>query len=336
MKSLQIKPPLKAIGLMSGGLDSSLAVKIIKDLNIDVYAIHFVLPWHQKPNPSVVSIAEQLQIPLEIFYFKEEFLDLVKAPKYGYGKAINPCMDCHAYQLKKAKDYMTKIGAEFVFTGEVLGQRPMSQLTHSLKKVEEESSLTGFLLRPLSAKLLPPTLIEQQGKVDREKLFGFSGRGRSELLALGRQLGIANYIPTGGGCLLADKNFANRLRDAFEHGYKNLNEIISLSAGRHFRLSPHHKIIVGRDDEENIKLIECVDANDLIFQFKENPGPAVILKGENPSEDMLSLAASIVKRYSKFQNSNAEVFYWPKNNPALLKTITAASITDQELQAKKI
>ncbi|MFA6379242.1 MAG: hypothetical protein WCX16_05640 [Candidatus Omnitrophota bacterium] len=336
MNEIEKKLSCKAVGLLSGGLDSALAARIIKDLSVDVYGIHFVLPWHTKPNPSVVSIANQLQIPLEIYYFGEEFLDLVKAPKYGYGKAMNPCTDCHAYQFKKAKDYMIKIGADFIFTGEVLGQRPMSQLTHSLKQVEDESGLAGLLLRPLSAKFLEPTIVEQQGKVDREKLFGFSGRGRSELLELGRQFGITNFIPAGGGCLLADKNFANRLRDVFEHGYENLNEIISLSAGRHFRLSPHHKVIVGRDDDENKKIIQWADEEDLIFQFKEYPGPAVVLKGKNPDADMLSLAASIVKRYSKFKDSDVEISYWPKNNPALLRTIAAELLNDKELQIKKI
>ncbi len=336
MEDTQIKPHLKAIGLMSGGLDSSLAVKIIKDLNVDVYGIHFVLPWHLKPNPLVVAMAAQLQVPLKIFHFGEEFLNLVKTPKYGYGKAINPCMDCHAYQLKKAKDYMLQIGAEFIFTGEVLGQRPMSQLTHSLKKVEMESDLKGLLLRPLSAKHLPLTRVEEQGKIDREKLFDFSGRGRSGLLGLGRQYGLTHFIPTGGGCLLADKNFANRLRDLFQHGYANLNEVVLLTVGRHFRLSPQHKMIVGRDDAENTKLIDCASDNDLIFQMPNDMGPVVILTGKDPSAQMRSLAASAIRRYSKFRYTGIELTYWPKNNPTALTTITAEPIAENDLQAKKI
>jgi len=268
---------------------------------VDVHGIHFVLPWHIKPNPSVISIAQQLSIPLEVFYFGEEFLDLIKAPKYGYGSALNPCTDCHAYQLKKAKDFMKKIGADFVFTGEVLGQRPMSQQRHHLEKIEKECGLIGLLLRPLSAKLLDPIIIEQQGRIDREKLYSFSGRSRSELLRLGQSFGIKNFIQAGGGCLLAEKIFAKRVCDVFQYGHRDLNDIVLLSLGRHFRLSPSHKVIVGRDEAENTRITEYANQEDTFFQLKDLLGPLVLLQGKDPGKEVIAMTASLVSRFSRFR-----------------------------------
>lgn len=321
---------------MSGGLDSALAVKIIKDLNVDVFGIHFVLPWHTKPNPSVVTIANQLQVPLEIFYFGEEFLSLVKAPKYGHGKAMNPCTDCHAYQLKKAKEYMIKIGAEFIFTGEVLGQRPMSQHRHQLHSIEHESGLEGQLLRPLSARLLDPIIVEQKGKLNREKLFSFSGRSRSELLKLGREFGVIDFIPTGGGCLLADQNFSKRLKDLFKYGYRNLNDIVLLSVGRHFRFSADFKVIVGRDDGENTKIFEHADQDDVFFQLKDLFGPLAVLQGKDPGQEIIYQAASLVKRFSKFRATDVDVCYWPKKGEQGTQWIRPLSIDEKLIEKIKI
>jgi len=336
MNDVVHQSPLKAVGLVSGGLDSSLAVKIIQGLGVDVYGIHFVLPWHSVPNPAVIAIAKQLQFPLEIFHFGEEFLSLVKAPKYGYGKAMNPCTDCHAYQLKKARTYMIKIGADFVFTGEVLGQRPMSQHRHQLQSIEYESGLEGQLLRPLSAKLLDPIIVERQGKIDREKLFSFSGRGRSDLLKLGKEFGIIDFIPTGGGCLLADINFSKRLKDLFQHGYKNLNEIILLSAGRHFRLSEHFKVIVGRNEEENTKISENANPDDMLFQLKDFFGPLAVLQGKDPGKEFIDQAASLVKRFSKFRDTDVDVCFWPKNDEKSIQSVRPVRINEQLMAKIKI
>lgn len=324
---------LKAVGLMSGVLDSALAAKVVQSLGGEVFGIHFVLPWYTRANDSVQKTADQIGIPLKVVRFDEDFLNLVKNPQHGYGSAMNPCVDCKIYQLRKAKAYMEEIGADFVFTGEVLGQRPMSQLTHSLKTIEMQSGLDGYLLRPLSAKLLPPTLVEQQGKIDREKLFAFSGRGRSELLALGREHGILDFIPTGGGCLLTDKNFENRLKDIFKYGFQDLNEIVLLSSGRHFRVSPAHKIIAGRDDPENAKILYYANDTDLVFRFPEHPGPTVILTGKDPDPATIATAAAIVRRFSKLRDIDCAVRFAPKGDPTQEGTVAPKPIDEKTLKA---
>lgn len=329
------KNQTKAVGLISGGLDSGLAAAIVKNLGVEVYGIHFVLPWNLHATDAK-RVADQVGIPLKIFQMSNDFLKVVRSPKYGYGSAINPCIDCKIFQLRHARKYMVEIGADFVFTGEVLGQRPMSQLTHSLKKIEIQSGLEGYLLRPLSAKNMDPTIAEKEGKIDREKLYDFSGRARSGLLELGRKFGITDFIPTGGGCLLTDKNFASRLRDIFKYGYHDANDIISLKWGRHFRFSEKFKAIVGRDDPENIKLIEHAGVDDLIFDLNDKPAPVVILKGENPPEDILFTAAFLVKKFSKFQNMDIDVRCWQKGRERDARFFRPQAIDDARLMAFKI
>lgn len=326
---------IKAVGLISGGLDSGLAAVIVKNLGIQVYGIHFVLPWNLHADDAK-RLADQVGIPLKIFQMSEDFLKVIRSPRHGYGSAINPCIDCKIFQLRHAKKYMAEIGADFVFTGEVLGQRPMSQLTHSLRKIEIESGLEGYLLRPLSAKNMDPTIAEKEGKIDREKLYDFSGRARSGLLELGRKFGITDFIPTGGGCLLTDKNFANRLRDIFKYGYRDADDIISLKWGRHFRLSDKYKAIVGRDDPENIKLIEHANVDDLIFDLGDRPAPVVILKGENPPQEVLFIAAFLVKKFSKFHNTDLDVRCWQKSREQDALFFRPPPIDDARLTALKI
>ncbi len=326
-----------AIGMISGGLDSALATRIIKDLGIEVYGIHFVLPWGCSDEPRAVQIADQLNVPLRIVQLDEKFLAILKNPRHGTGAAMNPCVDCRIYNLSQAKQYMLEIGADFIFTGEILGQRPMSQLRQSLGLVERRSGLQGRLLRPLCAKLLDPTIPEQEGKIDREKLFSFSGRSRSDLRKLAKHYGITNYIPTGGGCLLTDKNFTKRLKDSFQYGYRDLQEIIALKWGRHFRLSPNHKIIVGRDDAENQKIIKNAHLDDLVFVLSnDRPGPVAVLKGRDPSSETINIAASLVKRFSKFQNDDIAVSYWPVQDPSCDKTIQPLAVKEIDLLSLKI
>ncbi|MDD3374703.1 MAG: hypothetical protein PHY73_03140 [Candidatus Omnitrophica bacterium] len=323
---------IKTVVLISGGLDSALAAKILIDLGVDVFGIHFVLPWGCGDKPRSVNIAEQLKIPLKIIQLDEDFLDIVKKPQHGYGSAINPCVDCRIYNLKKAKKYMEEIGADFVATGEILGQRPMSQMRRSLKSVEIGSGLENRLLRPLCAKLLDPTDAEKQGKIDREKLHNFSGRSRSGLQKMGENLDIKNYTPTGGGCLLTDRNFARRIKDSFKHGYKNLDEIISLRWGRHFRINEHFKVIVGRDEFENKKLIEHAENDDFIFELKDFEGPTAILKGKNPKNKEFLIAANLVRRYSKYRtNANLVLSFWNSCEPNNIQEVQSTEISEEIL-----
>ena len=327
---------VKAVSMISGGLDSALATKILIDLGVNVYGLHFILPWGCGDKPRSVGIAEQLKIPLKIIQLNEDFLEIVKNPRHGYGSAINPCVDCRIYNLKKAKKYMKEISADFVATDEILGQRPMSQMRHSLASVEKESGLKGCLLRPLCAKLLDPTDAEKEGKIDREKLHNFSGRSRSNLQQMGRELDIKNYTPTGGGCLLTDRNFARRIKDSFTYGYKNLDEIISLRWGRHVRINKHFKVILGRDEFENDKLVEHAEDDDFILELKDFQGPTAVLKGKSPDDKLLLTAASLVKRYSKFRNIDVVVSFWPIADKNCVRDFCPDAINELFLQKSKI
>ncbi|HOD12597.1 MAG TPA: tRNA 4-thiouridine(8) synthase ThiI [Candidatus Omnitrophota bacterium] len=336
MKKVDHQKSLKAIGLISGGLDSALAVKIVQGLGVEVHGMHFILPWLDRPADTVIKMARQLNVPLEVFFCREEFLEMIKKPKHGYGVAMNPCIDCHIYQLQKAKEFMITSDADFVITGEVLGQRPMSQNRQQLLNIEKESGLGGKLLRPLSAKLLAPTELESCGVIDREKLFDFSGRSRSGLQSLAKNLGITDYIPTGGGCLLTDKNFAKRLKDLFTYGYRGHHEIILLSVGRHFRLSNHHKVIVGRDENENSCLLEQAHPKDVVLQLKDFLGPLALLQGKEPSQQMIDQAAFLVKRYSKFRDRMADVCYWRKEDPLTSEIARPKDMLEQDVEMLKI
>ncbi len=336
MKKTNPQKSLKAIGLLSGGLDSALAVKIIQGLGVEVHGMHFVLPWLDRPADAVVAMAHQLSVSLEVFFCREEFLMMIKKPKHGYGVAMNPCIDCHIYQLQKAKEFMIASDADFVITGEVLGQRPMSQNRQQLLNIEKESGLNGKLLRPLSAKLLAPTELESCGVIDREKLFDFSGRSRSGLQSLAKNLGITDYIPTGGGCLLTDKNFARRLQDLFMYGYQDYHEIILLSVGRHFRLSDHHKVIVGRDEGENFRLLEYARPEDVILQLKDFLGPLAILQGKDPSPETIEQAAFLVKRYSKFRDQLVDICFWRKENDLTSEVVRPADMYEQDVDRLRV
>lgn len=293
---------VKAIGLLSGGLDSTLAAKVVNDLGVDVQGIFFEQLFGCGHKDKVIEWSDSLDINLKVFHLKEDYLKLLQKPKFGYGTAFNPCVDCHIYMCVLARQYMEEVGADFVFTGEVLGQRPMSQLLHNLRNVEKESGLDGRLLRPLSAKLLDATIPEQEGMIDRNRLFAISGRSRKEQIKLAKEFNIVDYGQPAGGCILTDENFARKMRDIFKHGYRDLQEIIQLKWGRHFRFSQKFKAIVGRDETENDLLVKYAHRDDYIFEFVTETGPTVILKGENPTRPILETAAGLVQKFSKFRD----------------------------------
>jgi tRNA U34 2-thiouridine synthase MnmA/TrmU len=328
------KKKIKALGLISGGLDSILAAKVIKDLGVTVIGVHFVLPWGCGNQMKAEELAKRINVPLKTFQLNNKFLKLIKNPQYGVGSGMNPCVDCKVYFLKETAKYMKKINADFIFTGEVLGQRPMSQLTNSLNKVEKESGLKGYLLRPLCAKLLNPTIPEQEGLIDRNKLLAINGRGRKDQIALAKQYNITNYPQPAGGCLLTDPNFSHRLKDLFKYGYQDLNEIIFLRFGRHFRINKHFKAILGRNEPENALLIKRAYKNDIIMELHNTMGPTLILKGEKPSDKILSLCGGIIQQSCKLKNSvdPQEIVYWTTKNPIKKKYIESISLTEEELK----
>ena len=247
----------KAIALLSGGLDSSLAIKIMLEQGVEIEALNFATPFCQCTRHSsgckneARKVAQQIGVQIKVVSLKDEYLDLVKNPPHGYGKNLNPCIDCRILLLKKAREYMPEIGASFVITGEVLGQRPMSQHRKALDMIERESGLEGLILRPLSAKLLPPTMPEKIGVVDREKLLKISGRSRKTQIELAREFSIIDYPCPAGGCLLTDKNFAAKMRDAMARSDIKAHDIPILKIGRHLRLTDEFKLIVGRNEVEN-------------------------------------------------------------------------------------
>lgn len=328
---------IKAIGMISGGLDSTLAIKVMKDHGIDVYGLYCAMPWGCGDEPTAQKSADEVGIPLEVVQLNEDYLDLIKNPNYGYGAAINPCVDCKIYMIKKAAEYKEKIGADFIFTGEVLGQRPMSQLKQSLKKIEIGCGLDGYLVRPLSAQFLDPTIPEEKGWIDRTKLLGFTGRSRKDQIALAKELGLTAFNQPAGGCLLTDQNFARRIKDAFTHGYKNLDEIVALRWGRHFRINEKFKITLGRDANENECLTNAALNDDIIMKFKDVEGPWAFVKGENPPDEILQTTAGMMQKFSRYKNDDPlETYYWIASHPNELKTVAAKPISTEEIEKLQI
>lgn len=295
----------KAVALLSGGLDSTLAVKIMLELGVEVVALNFITPFccctrrdagckHQAS-----QVAQEFKIPIKVLFKGREYLEVVRHPRYGYGKNLNPCIDCRIFMHRAAGEYMGEVGASFLVTGEVLGQRPKSQRLDALHVIDRDSGLKGRVLRPLSAQLLPPTLPEIEGLVDREKLLAMSGRSRKPQIGLADAYGITDYPCPAGGCLLTDKGFAQRLRDLFDHSVDlpDLSEVRLLKVGRHFRLSPTSKVVVGRNQEENEKLSRMARENHYSFKVLGHSGPLTLALGPLTEEDLIRVAR-ITARYS--------------------------------------
>ena len=292
---------MKAVALLSGGLDSTLAIKVILDQGIEVTAIHFLTPFNSTSRDSYSAhlakkAMEGMGVEFKAVHLVENYFDMLRNPKHGYGKNMNPCTDCHTLMCREAKKIMEDVNASFVITGEVLGQRPMSQNKASLKYVEKESGLDGLLLRPLSAKLLSPTIPEQEGWVDREKLLALSGRTRRPQIALAEQWGVTDYTSPAGGCLLTAVEFSRKLKDVLEYSDIDLNVAELLKVGRHFRLGPQLKLIVGKNKEDNERIQKLAQIGDILLNPVEVKGPIALARGEM-NEETISLASRIVARY---------------------------------------
>ncbi|MGB9742522.1 MAG: tRNA 4-thiouridine(8) synthase ThiI [candidate division WOR-3 bacterium] len=297
----------KAVGLFSGSLDSILAFKLITEQRIAAVALNFKLPFpvigRVPTDDQLQELAKLLNITLVSITAGDEYLELVRTPKFGYIRELAPCIDCMAYMLRHAKTLMNEIHADFVFTGEVLGQRFISQSKRTMKLLEKTVGLEGKILRPLSAKILEPTIPELTGLIRRERLLDFHGRNRRRQIRLAREFGIVDYPTPGAGCLLTDPNFAARCQDAIDHGqFQTIDEIQILHYGRHFRLASKAKVIAGRNEEENRTLESLARSNDLIFQPVETVGPVVILRTAKPTKKDMEIAARICARYCDHNN----------------------------------
>ncbi len=295
----------KALALLSGGLDSTLAVKVMLDQGIEVEALNFTSPFctctgkNTGCKSEAVRVAEEFDIPIKVMNKGIEYLEIVRNPKHGYGKAINPCIDCRIFLLRKAKEYMAESGADFVITGEVLGQRPMSQRRDTLRTIERESGLEGLLLRPLSAKHFAPTIPETEGWVDREKLLSIQGRSRKEQMELADELDVKNYPCPAGGCMLSEVSFAPKVRDIFEHSDQlDMRDFRLLKLARHFRLGPQTKLLVGRNELENSTLTSQLQTGEASIRWIEGSSPLGVVMGVVTPE-FLETASSILLRYTK-------------------------------------
>lgn len=295
----------KAIALFSGGLDSTLAVRLMQVQGIDVQAIHFTSPFFgAAPDADCGKYdarraAERIGVPLIIQNLGEDYLEMLRKPRHGYGKAINPCIDCHAWFLRKAKELMLSSGADFVVTGEVLGQRPMSQRRDALAIVERDGELAGLLLRPLSAMLLPKTIPELEGWVDREKLPSIKGRSRRIQAQLAAELGVKEYPNPAGGCLLTETSYSSKVRDIFEHFEKlQARDFRLLRIGRHFRLDAGTRLIIGRDNSENELLFSNIKSGETAFRWDDGGGPLALLIGKATAE-IMQTAGKILLRYTR-------------------------------------
>jgi tRNA-specific 2-thiouridylase len=284
------------VGLFSGGLDSILAVKVLRDQGIDIIGLTFVTPFFGAER--AIQVAGPLHMEHRVEDITEEHLEMVRHPRHGYGRNMNPCIDCHALMFRKAGALMEHERADFLFSGEVLGERPMSQNKGSLVRVARESGYEEVILRPLSAKLLPMTRPERQGKVDRSRLLDLKGRGRKRQMELAAHYGLTDYPSPAGGCLLTDPIFSRRLRDLLDaNGSVTREDLELLKIGRHLRLNEEFKLIVGRHQEDNEQIRRLYRERDLLLDVKEHPSPLGLLPAAAP-EDVIQLAASVVLRYS--------------------------------------
>lgn len=293
---------IKALALLSGGLDGLLAAKIVQNLGVEVIGLHFYIPFSRENRDDAEKhfserLSGELGMKIEVSSLGREYLDVVRNPRYGYGKNMNPCIDCKIFMMKKAGDYMKKINACFIVTGEVAGQRPMSQNKQALRLIEKNSGWEKLIVRPLSAKILPVTVAEEKGWINREKLFAICGRGRKEQIELAQKLGIKNYPWPGGGCLLTESQFCGRVKDLIAHNSFNEREIELSKLGRYFRLSDSSMLIVGRNEKENERLAGLCEQNDIYFEPQDLPGPLGIGRGYF-NEELKILSSRIIARYT--------------------------------------
>lgn len=296
---------MKAVALFSGGLDSTLAIKLIIDQGIDVLAINISTGFGSTKDrrEHMENMCRQIGAEFRIVDIQSEYVqDVLFDPKYGYGKNFNPCIDCHAKMFAVAKRVMEKEGASFLISGEVMGQRPMSQNKDALQTVLDESNCDGLLLRPMSAHHLTPTIAEEKGWVDRDKLEGITGRSRARQLELAQEIGLEDFESPGGGCLLTDESFAKKMFDFIKYDTFLVEDIPVIKYGRHFRLCDGAKLVIGRNQEDNIHL-EAVESQKY-FHLKtlDVIGPHGLLS-KNASEAEIEFAKQAMLTYTKAKES---------------------------------
>jgi len=314
----ETKEKKKIVALLSGGLDSTLAIKTMQKQGFEVSAVAIKTPFcdfdcGRGCGFEIREKADNLGVNLKTVYLGDEYIEMLKHPKHGFGSGMNPCIDCRAMMFEAGKKHMEEIGAEFIISGEVLGQRPMSQFAPALKKIEKLSNLEGKIVRPLSAALLPATDPEKNGLIKRKDLGMIRGRSRKEQLKMAKEFGIEDPPNAGGGCLLTDPAFSLRAIDLFKHiETPTTNDIDLLKIGRHFRLDQNTKLIVGRNKDENEIMHALALSNDILLEAKEHVGPTTLLRG-NGVEKHIEFSAKITLRYSDAPKNETGVVTVHKN-----------------------
>jgi tRNA-uridine 2-sulfurtransferase len=334
-------PKPKAIALLSGGLDSLLAAQIVKNEGVEVLGLHLLSPFGCREE--VARRAEAIGVPV---LFREKgaaYLDVVKNPKFGYGKAMNPCIDCRIYMFEMAASVLEDEKADFIITGEVVGQRPMSQHRKAMDLIKRNSPMDDRILRPLSADAFPPTLAEREGWVKRENLLKIRGRGRNVQLSLTEKFGITDYATPGGGCLLTEPAFNGRLSDFFKYDdtlseSERLAQSELLRVGRHFRLSPETKVVVAKNDAENQTLkASWSKIGGTLFEPVNFTGPLALLFGV-PTEESQSMSGAIISRYGKPQMGVSQISYrsQPQNPSPEGIFLAPEPLTSELLEEKRL
>jgi tRNA U34 2-thiouridine synthase MnmA/TrmU len=337
--------PRKAVALLSGGLDSMLAVRVILDQGIPVTAIRYITHFGCDPVSAgscghdvepLLKLWGHLGLEVKMSHLGQDYIEMVKAPKHGRGRNMNPCVDCRIMMLGRSREFLERHGAGFLITGEVLNQRPMSQTYQRFKEIDRELGLEGYVVRPLSAKLLPPTLPEQEGVIDRSRLLMLSGRGRNRQYEMAKEFGIDKIPQPSGGCLLTDPGYSDRLRDLWAHdpdgGARDIN---LLRIGRHFRVSPACKIIVGRNERENGMIETFAGADDLLVRVRDHVGPVTVIRGE-AGEAAIEKAAMLTARYADVPDGADRVAVCVATRTGEVRILTVAPAVDAEFKGMRV
>lgn len=331
---------MKAVALISGGLDSALGAKVVVEQGIEVCGFTVVHIFSESTKTATSSYSEksadELGITLYSHKTSQDFLNIVKHPKYGYGKNTNPCLDCRIYMIIKAGQYMKKIGASFLITGEVLGERPMSQRRDAMNITDRDSGLKGLILRPLSAKLLSPTIPEIKGWINRDRLFDIQGRSRKSQFMLAKRYGIREFSTPAGGCLLTEPNFSKRMRDLmkFKPDFM-LKDVELLKIGRHFRLPSGTKIIIGRNERENNSLVKFTKDGMIHLEPQDIAGPVVLVESNTNDED-IKTAALLCSMYCKKTAALKHINVFKKGQQQTIRLGQEEHVLDKDIEEWRV
>ena len=324
----------KAVAMLSGGLDSELAAKLVLDCGVELLGFHLLNAFAAAGRPGrrrlrAQRVACELGMPLKLEPFTERLSRLVVSPAHGHGSEMNPCIDCRIEALRLAWKYAGEEGGAFLVSGELLGQRPMTQRREAMALIDREAAVEGKVLRPLSALLLPVTDAEREGLVMRERLLDLRGRSRKRQLALVKEYDLNEFSSPAGGCLLTDPAFSGRLREFFSHGGTlDLNELHVLKLGRHFRLNDGTRAVVGREERDNLKLLSYLRPGDVAMEAAAGSSPIALLRGRATDEN-IRLAAAITARYSRHRREReVEVVWWGEGRDGRDGRVTVEPASD--------